>query len=472
MSAQLSMDLLLSNIVNNYYYLILILFILISFLLRSYLIIKYKWVGKDTFFHLLIGELIRKNKKIPKKHDFFYYPDNYDYPPLFHIFLSKFKREDHYKLQYLAPIIDIIAALVLFYFNLIYFNMTVAIFSMILYLVTPFNYENSFNLSPRSFANTFLIISIYSYFSYYYQHSILALFICLVFMSFTLLTHRLNAQSLIFVMISLSLGLYDLTPILLIIFSIVVNIIITRKFYYKVLLGHIALVKNFFGRALKPLSIKNILKLLPNPVIVLYNIPFIVFIFFPIEVSLQTKFYLIWGISLMIFSLIWITGEGGRHLLNAIPSYATIFTIWAISSGRYDVMISIIGVSILVIISKILRSINNMEMCWVVEKDILDAFLYVNQNKHDNDLLLCLPINYSYAAAYFTGCMLLQSSEGSLEGIKYNYIFFERLKKDDLNDIISEYGVKWLITINQNVDIRVGNILGFTEKNVKVYQMI
>jgi hypothetical protein len=107
-----------------------------------------------------------------------------------------------------------------------------------------------------------------------------------------------------------------------------------------------------------------------------------------------------------------------------------------------------------------------------MDKELLDAFLYIDKNKIDYDLLLCLPINYSYAATYFTGCKILQSSESSAEGIKYNSQFFEQLKKDDLSEVIMTYNVRWLITVDKEVDVRVDSILAFNEKYVKVYKIL
>ena len=48
---------------------------------------------------------------------------------------------------------------------------------------------------------------------------------------------------------------------------------------------------------------------------------------------------------------------------------------------------------------------------------MLRAFDFIKTNKKKGDILFCLPLDYSYNAAYFTDCIMLQSSGGFAEGL-------------------------------------------------------
>ena len=39
---------------------------------------------------------------------------------------------------------------------------------------------------------------------------------------------------------------------------------------------------------------------------------------------------MIWGLTLTILSIVWFFGQGLRHLVNAVPAFAIIGSIWLI----------------------------------------------------------------------------------------------------------------------------------------------
>ena len=47
---------------------------------------------------------------------------------------------------------------------------------------------------------------------------------------------------------------------------------------------------------------------------------------------------------------------------------------------------------------------------------MINGFDYIRSHKINGDVLLCLPLDLSYDAGYFTGCILLQSSGGFAKG--------------------------------------------------------
>ena len=68
-------------IVLDYFYLIILLFA--GFLIRMYLLLKYRWVGKDTFYHFIVAKTIKEKGFPPDLIDQFVKPEKYNYPPGF-----------------------------------------------------------------------------------------------------------------------------------------------------------------------------------------------------------------------------------------------------------------------------------------------------------------------------------------------------------------------------------------------------
>jgi len=141
--------------------------IVISILLRSYLLLKYNWVGKDVFYHLLIAKEIRKNKKLPETVNYFIFPEEYNYPPFLHVFLSLFKEKYHQKLQFMSIIFDIVTGILIFIVVVHTFNIWIAIFSTMLYFMTPISIDNSLTLGPRSIANMYMVAALFSLFYFF-----------------------------------------------------------------------------------------------------------------------------------------------------------------------------------------------------------------------------------------------------------------------------------------------------------------
>ena len=450
------------------------LFIIFSMAIftRIYFLLKYKWVGTDTFYNLLIAQEIRKKKKLPDVIDRFVVPERYDYPPLLHWFLSLFKDKYHQKLQYVSPVLDVISGTMIFCFCYYIFDSQIAIIATGLYFFTPYTFDNSFSLSARSPGNSFLIISLLSLFLYLFNGFLGAFIISIIFSTLVLLTHRLTTQSLIVVLLSLSIGYYSLIPTVVIGCSFVLAIVFSKGFYYRVLQGHIQIIKTMGRKIMQKNFRKEVTNIYLNPVFLVFNMPIflmlpILFLFFNRS---SLNFFVIWGLSLTLLSIIWIFGQGIRHLINAVPAFSIISSIWVVESGNYFILLLLLVVSSIFFIFKINRLKIRSDLGNITSGFALHGFDYIRSHKKNKDILLCLPLDFTYNAAYFTGCTMLQSSGGFAEGIDINQKFHQLISEGKINELIQEYKARWVIIIGENKCSITGNNV-FNDVNTKVIKI-
>jgi len=440
--------------------LIFFLILVVSIIIRSYLILKYGWVGKDSFYHFIIGQEIRNKKKIPDTINNYIYPEKYDYPPLLHLLLSLFNKKYYQKLQYLGVFADIATGIIIYLFCLSQFNVNVAILACAFYLFTPMTIDGSFSLGPRSIANLFLVISLIS-FLYYYEFGLnSAIFVSVIFSLFVLLTHRLTTQSLIFSMIVLSYALRSIIPLYILMASIILGLIFIKRPYITVIKGHANFIKVFATKLTHKGGRKEMKRMFPNLISLLFNVP--IFILFLMSSSLYespiTKYLSIIGLSLTILSFLWIFGEGIRHMSNAIFAFAILSALYISELNNVYLLIIFIFLSLLFSIYKLLRMEKMLELGNITTSDMISGFEYIKSHKKSDDLLLCIPLDVTYNAAYFTGCKMLQSSGGFANGLNFNQKLHNLLKEDS-SKLIDEYSVDWIFLMIPSIVVNDGKIV-------------
>lgn len=85
----------------------------------------------------------------------------------------------------------------------------------------------------------------------------------------------------------------------------------------------------------------------------------------------------------------------------------------------------------------------------VITDDMMKSFEYIRLNKSPGDILLCLPLDLTYNAAYFTECKMLQSSGGFAKGLEFNQKLHIMIEEGKLDHIIEEYKPQWIMMSNQ-----------------------
>lgn len=448
----------------------------IAIILRTYLLAKYKWVGIDTFYHFVVARIIRNEKNIPESIDCFIVPEKYSYPPLLHIILSMFDTKKHQRLQYISPFADILSGLIIFLFCLNLFNLEVATFASALYLFTPITVDGSFSLGPRSLANLFFNASILSLSYYYFTGMNIAAYVSMLFSALLILTHRLTTQSLIFSMMAVSVGFHSLVPIYILISSVIISVIFTRGFYLRVLKGHIDFVKIFGKKLIHKESRKEMTSIFPKPINFFFNMPiFLLFMstwMLP-KSTIILKFFFVVSLSLTILSFIWIFGEGTRHMSNAISSFAILISVYLVNSSEYKFSILLVIICILIslffTIYKIIRIEKMLNLGNITTNKMLEGFEYIRSQRKQGDIMLCLPLDITYNATYFTNCIMLQSSGGFAQGLSFNQKLRSKLENGDIKDIIKHYKVKWIYSMSKKCDIPDSNKV-FENSDIVIYR--
>jgi len=434
---------------------VFVMVFLISLFIRFYLLLRYKWIGKDTFYHFIVAKKIKENGFPPEYIDQFVKPEKYDYPPGFHLFVSLFEEKKYQKLQFLSPVVDILTSIAIFGFCNTTFNFEVAIISTSLYLVTPFMLDNAYSFNPRSFANLFFVIAIFSSINSVIFNSLVWFSAAIIFSVLVLLLHRLTTQCLFFILVLFVPGMNSFIPGMILILSILSAIILTKGFYLKVLRGHFAFIEEFGRKILEKKNIDEQPSLFPDPKQYLFNMPVLLtlplLVYYPLVFQGPLMFsLLIWALGLTVLSIIWVFGEGIRHMICSVPAFSILAALIVVAYQLYSIFFILVFVSGLFGLYKIFRMEKHPSISGIVSKDMLSAFEFIRTNKKKREILFCLPLDYTYNAAYFSDCIMLQSSGGFAEGLRFNQKLHKMINQGKIDEIIEKYSPNWVIILEKS----------------------
>ena len=438
--------------VESYLYFPII--ILLGSIPRFYLLFRHGWVGKDTFYHFIVAESIRKKGFPPRTIDQFVMPEQYDYPPLFHVFLSYFDKLHYQRMQYLSPVSDIFTAIVIFIFSDHYLGIQVALIATFVYLVTPYVLDNAFSLNPRSFANLFLVLSLFSWYNYYISIDSFWLILSVLFSSLVLLCHRLTTQCWGVLFIALTLWTGSWVPLMILVGTIIVTVLVTKGYYLTVMKGHGAFIREFGRKFFVRGSRTERAPAFPSVQHLVFNLPLLLviplFLVYPLQIQdTLSQFMLVWIGSLIVLSIGWVFGEGVRHMICAVPAIAILWALWIVDNNLYLLLVPLGALSITFLVYKIIRLEKNPDISGIISEELMMAFDYIKAHRKPGDILLCLPLDLTYNAAFFTDCIVLQSSGGFAKGLSFNLQLHKRICEGKIGGILAEYSPRWIITVGE-----------------------
>jgi len=446
---------------------LLVLLILGLQILSRFILLKRNiWLGKDSFYHLIVARYVRKEKKLPETIDSFVFKEDYNYPPLLHLILSLFNEKYDQKLQFITPIFDIVTGLVIFGCFYYLFNYSVALLILVIYILTPITLDNSISLSPRGIANTFFVGSLLSLLLYLTSYNLIFLLLAVFLASLVYITHRLTTQALWFVLISLTIFLHSIYPLLVLFLAIILAIVITKGFYIKSLKGHYTFIKLMYKSVIDPKKLDEVKAKIPNPIIMFFNMPYLICLplFFIVTLSnnIEYKFIFIWGLSVTFIAIFWFLGEGYRHIYLAVVPYAVYISLW-VNSYKLEILSFLIVISVIFIILKLYRIENNNKLHMTINEDFINCCKYIAKNKNPKDVILCLPLDYTYQVAYFTNGIMLQGSGGEGKGLEFNLYLHSKVNNNEIQDIIDRYNPRWVLDtsnyyLTTNLVFSLGNI--------------
>lgn len=447
----------------------LVIFFLVLFfgvLIRALPLLKYTYVGIDSFFHLLVGEEITKKGRLPSKIGYFTISGTYAYPPLLHYIISYLlKYMSAKKVQFFSIIIDAINMGFIFIFGKYFFDEFVGIIGMALYASSPEVVKQSSNLNPRSLGLMMFLFSV-SFFIFGLESPdrlIAFIWFCFssLFFSFVLLTHKMATQTLLFTFIGfLFLGLANildhfllLGAITVVLFGFLLAFILTKGFYLKVLRAHIWFLKYYFHTG----SAKSGKKSVENPLIPVALCPSVILCGFVILGLILNPFFSIlnlkiessdviiilatWAAVCLVLSFLWPLGEAFRKILYATPPSVLLASVFIEKLDTIPATILVIGIFIasLFVIYKL---ISGYKPPFYLSSDILACYEFI-KNLDENVILFSADSSYNYSLAYFTR-KLIVGSDTSAESLNPA----GKLYKKTFLQIIEEFEVTHIFVDN------------------------
>lgn len=233
--------------------------LLLSFILRILprIILKDSW-NYDTYFHMSMSRIIRKNNYIvPQRKEQISLPDRIVYPWLFHWILAFVP----YKHLYLAEKIS---------------SATIDLIHIALAMLVTYNFTNdnniylwvglymalspsflrvgigprAYNATPRVLSQLLLMIFFSSLLFYYQEHNYIFFISATVSACLTLLSSKFGIQVLFLISISLIFFGY-LIPIASVLFALLLSLLLFKDFIPKMLTAHFISMKYYFTTLIK-----------------------------------------------------------------------------------------------------------------------------------------------------------------------------------------------------------------------------
>jgi len=422
-------------------FLILLGALALVFGLRGILLLRHRWVGVDTFYHLSEARSIRERSTEQFRQRFFLAED-YEYPPLLHYLLSRLG--DGRRLQFLGPMADMANTVLLALLLTVLDSPSLVAVGLVLYAFTPYFLEASSSVSPRPFANLFLSGSMLSLLSFFLYHDWSFVFLSMLLAGLVFLTNRLTSQSLLVVLVVLAVTFISWAPVLVLGGGLLVSVALTRGKYLRVVKAHFetlrtrARVGDDYGRHLI------------DPVQALFNFPLLIFaplafVYGDALRGVGFTFVTAWSFSVIALAIVWPFGEGFRHLMNAWTPFVVLLASWSI--GNLAVLVVLIAVASSLSLVKLVRMSRNVT--FIVPERLSEAGHYLDEHAQPEDLILCVPKEISYALLYFTRrARVLAGSGGDPRGAEFNVAVLRRYeRRGEYEKLVEIYPVEWVVDI-------------------------
>jgi len=412
--------------------LLLICIFAVEVFLRAYNLAA-SWTGIDTFYHLIVARHIREDLRLPKTIQEFLYHGPYSYPPLLHIMLAFIP----YRFSKFIPVAcDLLHATLVF--GLTSFvssdNPVRSFLAAVLYLSVPVNYVDSLSVNPRPIGSTLLTASIFSLLLY--PDSTIPIVFAVLY-GLMLLTHKMAVQVSWFVLIGLAISVPLLAGRIAtgVALSIVSVTLLTKGFYWKIFREHLRYL-NFHIR-FGSLSGQ---KLFPSPIMLLKSNPFLLLLPLATIIATHRGDYVdvllaSWAISTAALAALWRFGDADRFLAFGSSATAVMTAMMWNSTVATTLYIPILCYGLW----RQVGILRRLTPPFLITQDLLSCFHFL-RNEHPAKLL-CLPLSYSYSAAYFAGQTVV-AGDASVKGLIEGFNLSRRIENlQALGETIEEVEV-------------------------------
>ena len=154
-----------------------------------------------------------------------------------------------------------------------------------------------------------------------------------------------------------------------------------------------------------------------------------------------------------------------RHLSNAVPLLSIVSGVWIVEKGFTELAIVLVVILLVLSILKLRRILSMDDMAMVLRPEVMSALTSIQSSDAIDDRILCTPLDFTYAAGYFTGLVMVQSSGGSAKGLCYNLRIHEAVAKKEYDSLVKVFGVRWIFAYDENVPLSIEhNVIRYGEK--------
>ncbi|PKN00391.1 MAG: hypothetical protein CVU78_01195 [Elusimicrobia bacterium HGW-Elusimicrobia-2] len=447
--------------------------------------------GCDAYYFLLCAERFKKDKQIPIILPNYYMLENNEqwYPPGFSIFLALFSQKFLEKCHWLlSPLLDSIIGLILmFVLYALTGDVAAAVIAGLIYAFAWGAISQTENMTSRQLGVLFLNLAVILLFISLETFPFIAFYFIAVLLLLT--THKLNSQNF-YITLPLLAIISDMRILALYIAGLVIVLIATKGFYWKILKAHWDIVKfwssnwPFLGaHQIKHSPVygnpddynneiyspANIIKyvasiILANPLFIIVAISF-----FTLNSlgSSAIDSYRVWLLltyallfMLIVFPFLRGIGEGYKYVAGAVPATAFIAG-YLFHAGHYrGIILMLFVVSLFWSFFKYYKIFQNQRVPPAGGRPRMQgAINYINELKtSDNISLLCVPLHLSDIIAYNCRIKILWGSHNHpFEMIKSIFPVF----KKKISELKKEYGINYLLLDKKYADS------GFFEKELK-----
>ncbi len=457
-----------------------------------------RYFGIDTWRHLMVADIIRREKRLPKAiPDKYILPEESDYPPLFRVLLALMPKKFLEEWQgFISPAFDFIHSLFLYFF-VYHFTQSIpiAVIAQIAYVVNPLVVMENSNLTTRPIASMLFSFAFVALLAYTTFGGVGTLILSVVLLTILILTHRFALQALLALALSFTLFQRDWIYLAVLAASILLAGVVTKGFYFKVLWGHIQMlnwwrlnIHNRYAHQVRGLMKKGekspdiVFRLyqfvlgLP-PVAVLAAIPCVIFAALTVlwyyfgwvlsdfsrmglpsslfeSIGLWALTLLVVGIFIRSFKFVEWAGEGERYMeFGAFPTgILTALFVWNIYRAWPSAWVFVLF-SAFILFSGLLPALFLQKKVIVDSKDrsigqdLRNCFHFVNTLPKGSVRMATIPLGLADSMMYFTHATVF-STDSSLAHYNHYSDFFPVIRKP-LNEIFEKYQVNTLL-LNQN----------------------
>jgi hypothetical protein len=319
-------------------------------------------------------------------------------------------------------------------------NLAIGLMSAAVLLSIPINYTDSLSVNPRPLGSLVFTSVIFISLLFPGQFSIIPLG---VLYALLLMSHKLSSQVSWIVLGALALTIPNVTwtIALAVPLGFLLAIFGSGGFYLRVIREHIGYLRfhvkfgDFYGR-----------KSFTHPLALLKTDPYLLIL--GLSVVFAKIYYaplLVWVLSTCTFAFLWRYGDGYRFASLISGGLSVAIGLWST-----NVIIS--GASFLVIsfcLWKQATYLRGLGPPFLISSELVQAFGLIREES--NERVLCIPVSYSYACAYFTKKVIV-AGDASLTGLRKGIELLEMTKTPEgLKRVIEENQVE-LVLLERRVN--------------------